>query len=133
MPAFVDTNVFGYLLSTGAKEKVARRIAEERHCTSVQVLNEFIAVCRKSGLDRATAYQLSDTLASVCVVSDISIATYRVAQALAMRYQLSHWDGLIVAAATIANCETLYSEDLQHGQSYGTVQVVNPFKALGKA
>jgi predicted nucleic acid-binding protein len=41
---------------------------------------------------------------------------------------LSHWDGLIVAAATLAQCETLCSEDMQHGQVIGTVKVVNPFK-----
>jgi predicted nucleic acid-binding protein len=56
------------------------------------------------------------------------LSTYRLAQALATRYRLSHWDGLIVAAATLAQCETLYSEAMQHGQVIGTVKVVNPFK-----
>jgi len=47
---------------------------------------------------------------------------------LAKQYSLSHWDSLIVAAALLADCATLYSEDMQHGQIFeGTLSVVNPF------
>ena len=60
--------------------------------------------------------------------AQITLPTYRLAQALATHYQLSHWEGLIVAAATLAQCETLYSEDMQEGQVIGTVMVVDPFK-----
>ncbi|MCK5155184.1 MAG: hypothetical protein KAQ69_02050 [Spirochaetales bacterium] len=42
-------------------------------------------------------------------------------------FQLSYWDGLIVAAAERADCETLYSEDLSHGQKYAGIQCINPF------
>ena len=46
----------------------------------------------------------------------------------AKRYALSHWDSLIVAAAPLAKCDTLYSEDMQHGQIFdGRLTVVNPF------
>lgn len=128
MPVFLDTNILGYLLDSGKKEKVARRLASAQPHVSVQVLNEFIAVCRKAGKDRETAYALADAVANASIVHDITLSTYRLAQALATRYQLSHWDSLIVAAATLAQCETLYSEDLQHGQVIGTVKVVNPFK-----
>ena len=128
MSAFLDTNILGYLLDTGKKEKIARRLAGEQPHISVQVLNEFVAVCKKCGKDRETAYQLADAIANASTVHEITRSTYRLAQALATRYQLSHWDGLIVAAATLAQCETLYSEDMQHGQVIGTVKVVNPFK-----
>lgn len=128
MSVFLDTNVLGYLLDSGKKEKIARRLAGAQPHISVQVLNELVAVCRKTGKNRETAYALADAIANASTVHDITLATYRLAQALATRYQLSHWDGLIVAAATLAQCETLYSEDLQHGQAIGTVKVVNPFK-----
>lgn len=49
------------------------------------------------------------------------------ATALRRRYQLSHWDATIVAAATELGCRTLYSEDLSHGQTFGSLQVINPF------
>ena len=128
MPVFLDTNILGYLLDSGKKEKIARRLASAQSHVSVQVLNEFIAVCRKAGKDRETAYALADAIANASIVHDITIGTYRLAQALATRYQLSHWDSLIVAAAPLAQCETLYSDDLQHGQVIGAVRVVNPFK-----
>ena len=44
-----------------------------------------------------------------------------------IRYGISYWDGAIVAAAERLKCKTLYTEDLSHGQVYGTVQAVNPF------
>ena len=128
MPAFLDTNILGYLLDSGRKEKTARRLASEQPHISVQVLSEFVAVCKKCGKDRETAYQLADAIANASTVHEITLSTYRLAHALATRNQLSHWDGLIVAAATLAQCETLYSEDMQHGQVIGTVKVVNPFK-----
>ncbi len=43
------------------------------------------------------------------------------------RYQLSHWDSLIVASARETGCRILYSEDLIHGQDYDGAKVVNPF------
>ena len=128
MPAFLDTNVLGYLFDSGRKETIARRLAGEQPHISVPVLNEFVAVCKKCGKDRETAYQLADAIANASTVHEITLSTYRLAQALATRYQLLHWDGLIVAAATFAQCETLYSEDMQHGQVIGAVKVVNPFK-----
>jgi predicted nucleic acid-binding protein len=57
-------------------------------------------------------------------------ATLDLAATLAIRHQLSHWDALIVASALLARCDTLYSEDLQHGQVFDEqLTVVNPFLA----
>ena len=41
--------------------------------------------------------------------------------------RLSIWDALIVAAAQAAGSETLMTEDLSHGQRFGSVLVENPF------
>jgi predicted nucleic acid-binding protein len=49
------------------------------------------------------------------------------AVALRRRYQVSHWDATILAAARAQGCHTLYTEDLNHGQDYEGVRVVNPF------
>jgi predicted nucleic acid-binding protein len=58
----------------------------------------------------------------------VTADTIREAVRLAARYQLSHWDSLIVAAALLAECETLYSEDLQHRQVFDDrLTVINPF------
>ena len=49
------------------------------------------------------------------------------AVALSQRYQISYWDAAIVAAAKLMGCTTVYSEDLNAGQNYDGVTVVNPF------
>ena len=43
------------------------------------------------------------------------------------RFGISYWDAAIVTAAREMGCQTLYSEDLNPGQIYDGVTVVNPF------
>ena len=45
------------------------------------------------------------------------------------RYKLSFWDALVLQAAQASGAAILYSEDLSHGQVYGSVRVVNPLTA----
>lgn len=44
-------------------------------------------------------------------------------------HRLSFWDALVVEAAVRAGCDLLFSEDLSHGQRFGKLRVVNPFRA----
>ena len=46
---------------------------------------------------------------------------------LQQQAQLSFWDAMVVQAALEAGCDRLYSEDLQAGQHFGFLVVVNPF------
>lgn len=46
----------------------------------------------------------------------------------ALRYRISYWDGAIIAATESLGAEVLFTEDLAHGQRYGSVRVVNPFR-----
>jgi predicted nucleic acid-binding protein len=48
---------------------------------------------------------------------------------LEARYKISFWDALVLQAAHASGAEILYSEDLSDEQRYGTVRVVNPFRA----
>ena len=50
------------------------------------------------------------------------------ALALSARYQISHFDAQIVAAAARLGCATLYTEDLSNGQIYANVRAMNPFR-----
>ena len=43
------------------------------------------------------------------------------------RFRLNWFDCLIIAAARIAECKYLLTEDLQHGQDLDGLQVVSPF------
>lgn len=56
-----------------------------------------------------------------------SLTLFDAAVALHRRYRISYWDAAIVAAAQELGSQTLYSEDLSHGQLYGKVRVINPF------
>ena len=97
----------------------------------VQVVNETINILtRKYGFALAETHDVASSLLDLCEVVPVGADTVREALRLAARYRLSHWDSLIVAAALLADCETLYSEDLQHGQvADGRLTIVNPFRA----
>ena len=56
------------------------------------------------------------TVRAICPVEPISEATHDLGLAIAERYGFSIYDGLIIAAASLAGCSRLYSEDLQDGQ-----------------
>lgn len=51
----------------------------------------------------------------------------RIAIEQSERFSISYWDAAILAAAEALGADTVYSEDLSHGQRYGRVRVVNPF------
>jgi hypothetical protein len=60
-------------------------------------------------------------------VRDISVLTHEAALALARDHSLAFYDALIVAAAIEAGCDTLFTEDMQHGRKFGSLAIVNPF------
>ncbi len=60
-------------------------------------------------------------------VVETDVALFRSGMEEAERWQLSHWDGLILAAARRAGVKVLLSEDFNAGQNYGGIRAVNPF------
>ncbi len=66
-------------------------------------------------------------MAAQVPVLPVSLELVIMAVSLRRRFQISHWDATIIAAARELGCKTLYSEDLTHGQTYDGVKVVNPF------
>jgi len=127
--AFFDTNLLLYLVSSDeAKADRAEALIGRGGIISVQVLNEFVSVAsRKSGMRLAEIREFLLTVRANCVVEPLSLQTHDLALELAERFQLSFYDGLIVAAAALAKCTTLYSEDMQDGQTIGGVTIRNPF------
>ncbi len=128
---FADTNLIIYTESDNG-DKTARSLAiiEAHPVISVQVINEAVNVLtRKYGFTLAEAHEIAESLLDLCEVVPIEVATLREAFRVAKRYQLSHWDSLIVAAALLANCDTLYSEDMQHGQLIeNRLTIIDPFR-----
>ena len=128
--AFYDTNVLLYLLSAEPiKADCAESLLAQGGCISVQVLNEFAAAAiRKLGLSWADIREVLDVVRAVCKVDPVTVETHDRAITIAERYGFNFYDALIVAAALLAGCSTLYSEDLQAGQKIeGTLRIVNPF------
>jgi predicted nucleic acid-binding protein len=133
-PCFVDTNVLIYAddKAAGPKRETARALlrrvlAQPRTSVSIQVLQEyFAAATRRLGLPPDVARR------RVAVLGRLDIVTPKLTDLLAAidlhrLHSLSFWDALIVRAALVAGCRTLYTEDLQHGQEFDGLRVVNPF------
>lgn len=140
MPAvevFLDSNVLLYLLSDAPGEaakhdRAAQVVGSRQFGLSYQVLMEtWVAATRKFARpvpeDRVLAF--IERLAEFpCVEGTVGL--YRQAAVLSRRYKIHPYDAAIVAAARELQAPALYSEDLNHGQSYDGVKVVNPFRDL---
>lgn len=135
-PIFVDTNVLVYAedLDSGAKHETARGLVLDlwdsaEGVLSIQVLQEyFVTVTRKMKQLMETRQALDAVgqyLTWECVenTGPLLLAAIRLADTA----RLSFWDAIIVQAAKAAGCRTLLTEDLNHGQYFGDLQVVNPF------
>jgi predicted nucleic acid-binding protein len=129
---FFDTNVVLYLLSADqAKADRAEELLAEGGIISVQVLNEFATVAsRKLGMSWPEIREVLDQVRVVSIVEPLSVETHEHGLVVAERNGLSLYDSLIVAAALLSGCSTLYSEDMQHGQIIeGQLTICNPFRA----
>ena len=134
--AFVDTNVLvhAYDRAAGAKRDLARDLLETlwnegRGVLSTQVLQEFYVNVRRKTRPPVSQEEARALVADYLVWDPIvnDGATVLEAIDVGYRYQLSLWDALIVVAARKGDASVLYSEDLDHGQTFGEVQVLNPF------
>ena len=126
---FADTNVVLYLLDDGPKAERAEVVLGQGPRISVQVLNEAMVNCRrKAGLSWEDTGAFLEGIRSLCPVEDLTVQTHQVGRALAEKYQLSVYDAMIVSAALIAGCTTLWTEDMHDGLLVeDQVRVVNPF------
>lgn len=136
---FIDTNVFVYLFDETDDEKRRRAetivhgaLADGTGCISFQVVQEALNVLvRKLGAAPADARQLLDDVLMPLWRIDPSPDFYRRGLHVQARYNLAFYDSLIVAGALEADCRTLYSEDLQHGQQIDGLTIADPFRASG--
>ncbi len=133
MPAriFLDSNILIYAFSESEPEK--RAVARDlwRHSDawiSTQVINEVSNVLsRKFKVAFRDVDRVVDEITRTLPVLTVDLTIIREAIALAQRHPHSYFDALMLAAAAHLECETLYSEDLQHGGRIGGVRILNPF------
>ncbi|MHB1795974.1 MAG: PIN domain-containing protein [Acidobacteriaceae bacterium] len=134
---FLDTNIFVYSFDCGAPAKARRAMQLIRQAAgtgkgviSYQVVQEFFNVATRRfehPMTVAEAEQYLGTVFRPLLGVHSSQALYGQALRLQDKHRLSWYDALIVAAAIEAQCAVLYSEDLQHLQKFGDLQIVNPF------
>ena len=99
-------------------------------CLSVQVLQEFyVQATRSSRKDALSHVQAADFIRVWCrfPVQENTLALLQCSLDTRERFRLSSWDAAVVEAARAGGCRELYSEDMQHGQDFSGVRVINPF------
>ncbi len=126
---FVDSNIFLYLLDRDPiKAGRAESIIRAGGVVSAQVLNEIVSVARKKF--RAGWPLIHDVLESIrlrFLITPLTFDIHQYAIIIAERDGLNIYDANIVAAAQLAGCHTLLTEDLNPGQRFGGVTIRNPF------
>lgn len=134
-PQFVDTNVLVYLFDNDAPKKQARarqllKDEADNIILSTQVLGEFyVTVTRKLAkpLEPAVARNAVDDLCALRV-RPLRAELVQAAVRRSDASQLSYWDALIVETAVDAGATVLMTEDLQHGQAFNELRVIDPFR-----
>ncbi len=131
-----DTNILFYAADTSPEERHKRTRAagvlkEAELCLSVQVLQEFYhQATRPMGRLRMTHEQALAFLDPFMGLPSVPVTQELLNRAVqvADRYGIPYWDAAMLAAAGMQGCDAVYSEDLNEGQSYDDVLVINPFR-----
>jgi predicted nucleic acid-binding protein len=137
---FIDTNILLYAGSNASEDKAKREVAR-RFLTasnigfSAQVFQEFyVAAVTKKRL-QLTHDEAIDVLRALDSYPVCSVTRELVFRALELKskFGISYWDAAILAAAKQLGCHTVYSEDLNDGQDYDGVRVINPFRMSSRS
>lgn len=135
---FLDTNLFVYTFDAQAPAKarkalhlIQRAVDSGLGVVSYQVIQEFMNVALRRFPHPLTAHEAEQYLLTVfrpLLAVQASLNLYYEGLRITDKYRLSWYDSLIVAAALEAQCETLYTEDLQHGRQIESVRIADPFR-----
>ncbi|MEW6752909.1 MAG: PIN domain-containing protein [Candidatus Latescibacterota bacterium] len=135
---FLDTNILVYAYDNHEprKQAIARGVLRSAYqngsgVVSAQVLGEFCAAVThkiRAPMSPAEVRAILDEFAALRAVHVEPRIVHR-ALDLLERFQINYWDAQIIAAAGGAGCRQVLSEDLNPGQTYDGVVVVNPFAA----
>src|SRR5437870_1562083 len=122
--SFIDTNILLYAGSNAAADQVKRQVARGLLTRpdigfSAQVLQEFYAAAIAKHHLQMTHDEAVAVLQSLAAFPVWPISRDLVLDAIDVkkRFGISYWDAAIVTAAKQMGCHTLYSEDLNPGQT----------------
>ena len=133
---FLDTNIllYAYDLDAAEKREIALRILEKgwdclgETAISVQVLQELHVNMERRGIEKGDIHAVIRDLGVWPTVENTLPLLYS-AMTEQVRWQLSFWDAMILAAARYSGATELISEDFSHGQDYDGIRAMNPFKS----
>ena len=114
-----------------AQELVNQALSNQTGIISYQVTQEVLNTARRKfktalSTDDCQLF-LTQVLMPICQVYPC-LELYQKALNIHEQLKFSFYDSLVIAAALQAKCQTLYTEDLQHGQTIdSTLHVINPF------
>ena len=131
---FIDTNILVYTLDQKniekrdtAREIVKKVVESHQPVISTQVIQEFYVVASsKLKADSIVVKNIIHNFHNMEIVNN-DLDLIEQAIDISVLSQLSFWDSLIIAAAEKANCEYVFSEDLNSGQNYRGIKLLNPF------
>ena len=132
---FIDTNILVYAhdKDAGARHEKARNLIQKLWMNnsppaiSIQVLQELYVNLIRKQIPAATANEFIEDYLQWNVIENTRTILTRGID-FSIRFHLSFWDSLIVAAAESANADELWSEDLQSGATIAGIRIVNPLK-----
>lgn len=132
---FVDTDILLYSVSSDRLERDRNALAVELLnsadlALSVQVLQEFYVQCTHPR--RSDALSSDDALGLIATwmrypVQETTVELMQAAAISSTRWQISYSNAAIVEAARSLGCNRILTEDLNDGQDFGGVVVINPF------
>ena len=131
---FLDTNVLIYAAQVRSRDE--RRTDIARHIAlslvfgvSAQSLAEFYSLTTDRARTRMPIEQTDRWIRflSPCPFTPVEQGIVSRGIALSRNYRITYYDAALLAAAERLGAPVFYSEDLNHGQIYGAVRVVNPF------
>ena len=128
---FFDTNVLLYIASGDpAKADRVEKLIGDGGMISVQVLNETTNVARrKMAMSWTETHAFLSMMRRLLSVRPVTVEIHETGLALAEHYGLSVYDAMIAASALHADCDTLWSEDMQDGMTLDDrVRIINPFR-----
>jgi len=134
---FLATNIFVYSFDPASSRKaktaaqlIRKALSTQKGIISYQVVQEFFNVALKRfsrPMAASDAEQYQSTVFRPLLAVHSSHGLFAEALRLHAANRLVWYDSMIVAAAVQAQCDLLYSEDLQHGQRFGSLRIENPF------
>jgi len=132
---FIDTNILVYLQSgldankTKKCKELFHNLAEDNLIVlSTQIMQEFyVTMTKKLGYDLLEIKNLLFLFNDFEIIN-VNASIIFEAIDISVLHKISFWDSLVISSASSGNCKIIYSEDLNHGQMIGGIQIVNPFK-----